>query len=113
VANPERNPTEPANGSRCSVGSPSSISSTRRSPSSAVGRSRLSSSSSIAAIPIRRRHRACTRPRRALEASVLWAVVGYFMRRTGSPEVAADLAAEVFAQALAAAGRYRPHGVVW
>jgi RNA polymerase sigma factor (sigma-70 family) len=35
-------------------------------------------------------------------------VVGYFARRTGDPEVAADLAAEVFAAALAAAHRYRP-----
>jgi RNA polymerase sigma factor (sigma-70 family) len=36
------------------------------------------------------------------------AIVGYFTRRTGDPEVAADLTAEVFAAALAAAGRYRP-----
>jgi RNA polymerase sigma factor (sigma-70 family) len=36
------------------------------------------------------------------------AVVGYFTRRTGDPEVAADLTAEVFAAALNAAGRYRP-----
>ena len=36
------------------------------------------------------------------------AIVGYFVRRTGNPEVAADLAAEVFAAALAAAHRYRP-----
>jgi RNA polymerase sigma factor (sigma-70 family) len=36
------------------------------------------------------------------------AMVGYFMRRTRAPEVAADLTAEVFAQALASAGRYRP-----
>jgi RNA polymerase sigma factor (sigma-70 family) len=36
------------------------------------------------------------------------AVVGYFARRTGDPEVAADLSAEVFAAALAAAHRYRP-----
>jgi RNA polymerase sigma factor (sigma-70 family) len=35
------------------------------------------------------------------------AVVGYFTRRTGDPEVAADLAAEVFAAALSAAHRYR------
>jgi RNA polymerase sigma factor (sigma-70 family) len=35
-------------------------------------------------------------------------VVGYFARRTGDPEVAADLAAEVFAAALAASHRYRP-----
>ena len=38
------------------------------------------------------------------------AVAGYFMRRTGVPEVAADLTAEVFADALAAAARYRPDG---
>lgn len=36
------------------------------------------------------------------------AVVGYFARRTGDPEVAADLTAEVFAGALGAAHRYRP-----
>jgi RNA polymerase sigma factor (sigma-70 family) len=36
------------------------------------------------------------------------AVVGYFARRTGDPEVAADLTAEVFAAVLAAADRYRP-----
>jgi RNA polymerase sigma factor (sigma-70 family) len=36
------------------------------------------------------------------------AVVGYFTRRTGDPEVAADLTAEVFAAALRAAPRYRP-----
>jgi RNA polymerase sigma-70 factor (ECF subfamily) len=35
------------------------------------------------------------------------AVVGYFTRRTGDPEVAADLTAEVFARALGAAHRYR------
>jgi RNA polymerase sigma factor (sigma-70 family) len=35
-------------------------------------------------------------------------VVGYFVRRTRDPEVAADLTAEVFAAALAAASRYRP-----
>jgi RNA polymerase sigma factor (sigma-70 family) len=35
-------------------------------------------------------------------------VVGYFTRRTGDPEVAADLTAEVFAAALGAAHRYRP-----
>jgi RNA polymerase sigma factor (sigma-70 family) len=33
----------------------------------------------------------------------------YMLRRTGDPEVAADLTAEVFAAALRAAGRYRPH----
>lgn len=37
-------------------------------------------------------------------------LVGYFVRRTGDPEVAADLTAEVFAAALAAAPRYRPEG---
>jgi RNA polymerase sigma-70 factor (ECF subfamily) len=36
------------------------------------------------------------------------AIVGYFMRRTGNPEIAADLTAEVFAAALGAAHRYRP-----
>jgi len=36
------------------------------------------------------------------------AVVGYFARRTGDPEVAADLAAEVFAAVLGSADRYRP-----
>src|SRR5271166_5128701 len=35
-------------------------------------------------------------------------VVGYFARRTGNPEVAADLTAEVFAAALGASHRYRP-----
>lgn len=35
-------------------------------------------------------------------------VVGYFARRTGDPEVAADLTAEVFAAALGASRRYRP-----
>ncbi len=35
-------------------------------------------------------------------------VVGYFVRRTGDAELAADLTAEVFAAALAAAPRYRP-----
>src|ERR1700694_4053573 len=38
------------------------------------------------------------------------ALVGYFGRRTGDPEIAADLTAEVFAAALAAAARYRPAG---
>ena len=38
------------------------------------------------------------------------AVLGYFLRRTRDPELAADLTAEVFAAALAAAARYRPVG---
>ncbi|MGB8876285.1 MAG: sigma-70 family RNA polymerase sigma factor [Solirubrobacteraceae bacterium] len=37
-------------------------------------------------------------------------VVGYFMRRTGDPELAGDLTAEVFAAALSSAARYRPQG---
>jgi RNA polymerase sigma factor (sigma-70 family) len=37
-------------------------------------------------------------------------LVGYFARRTGDAELAADLAAEVFASVLAAAGSYRPEG---
>ncbi len=37
-------------------------------------------------------------------------IIGYMLRRTGNPEVAADLTAEVFACALRAAGRYRPEG---
>jgi RNA polymerase sigma factor (sigma-70 family) len=44
------------------------------------------------------------------------AVAGYFMRRAENPEVAADLTAEVFANALAAASRYRAEGptaAVW
>ena len=36
------------------------------------------------------------------------AVTGYFMRRTGDPEVAADLMAETFAAALLSLRRYRP-----
>jgi RNA polymerase sigma factor (sigma-70 family) len=43
---------------------------------------------------------------RRYEASIL----GFFMRRTRDPEVAAELGAEVFAQALAGAHRYRPMG---
>jgi RNA polymerase sigma factor (sigma-70 family) len=35
-------------------------------------------------------------------------VVGYLMRETRDPELAADLAAEVFASVLLAAARYRP-----
>jgi len=38
------------------------------------------------------------------EASIL----GYFMRRTRNPELATDLAAEVFAAVLGSAARYRP-----
>lgn len=38
----------------------------------------------------------------------LSAVLGFFLRRTGNPELAADLTAEVFAGALLAAKRYRP-----
>ena len=43
-------------------------------------------------------------------------VLGYFSRRTGDPEVAADLTAETFASALTARRRYRPGGapaVAW
>jgi RNA polymerase sigma factor (sigma-70 family) len=35
-------------------------------------------------------------------------VLAYFLARVGDPEVAADLTAETFAAALAAAGRFRP-----
>lgn len=38
----------------------------------------------------------------------LQAVLGFFLRRTGDPELTADLSAEVFAAALIAAERYRP-----
>jgi RNA polymerase sigma factor (sigma-70 family) len=38
------------------------------------------------------------------------AIVGYFMRRTGSPEESADLTGEVFAAALTGAARYRTGG---
>jgi RNA polymerase sigma-70 factor (ECF subfamily) len=38
------------------------------------------------------------------------AIVGYLMARTRDPEITADLAAEVFAAALLACGRYRPGG---
>lgn len=38
----------------------------------------------------------------------LGAMLGFFLRRTGDPELAADLTAEVFAAALLAAERYRP-----
>ena len=44
------------------------------------------------------------------------AVTGFFVRRTSTPEAAADLTAEVFTAALGAAGRYRPDGptaAVW
>ncbi len=37
-------------------------------------------------------------------------VVGWCARRTGDPELAADLTAEVFAAVLVAAGRYEPTG---
>ena len=37
-------------------------------------------------------------------------VLGYFMRRTRDPELAADLAAETFAVALAASRKYRGDG---
>jgi RNA polymerase sigma factor (sigma-70 family) len=37
-------------------------------------------------------------------------VLGYFARRTGDPQVAADLTAETFASAIAAQHRYRPTG---
>lgn len=36
------------------------------------------------------------------------AMIGYFVRRTRDPELAADLTAETFAAALVSAGRYRP-----
>jgi RNA polymerase sigma-70 factor (ECF subfamily) len=38
------------------------------------------------------------------------ALLGYFVRRTGDAEVAADLAAETFASALVARRRFRPGG---
>ena len=38
------------------------------------------------------------------------AVLGYLLRRTRDPELAADLTAEVFAAAFGAAARYRPAG---
>ena len=38
----------------------------------------------------------------------LRAVLAWLMRRTGDPELAADLTAEVFAAAMLAAGRYEP-----
>jgi RNA polymerase sigma-70 factor (ECF subfamily) len=38
------------------------------------------------------------------------ALLGFFQRRTGDPEVAADLTAETFAAALVARRRYRPQG---
>jgi RNA polymerase sigma factor (sigma-70 family) len=37
-------------------------------------------------------------------------VLGYFARRTGDPEVAADLTAETFASALTARRRFKPGG---
>lgn len=36
-------------------------------------------------------------------------VLAWLMRRTGDPELAADLTAEVFAAAMLSAGRYKPH----
>ena len=44
------------------------------------------------------------------------ALLAFFQRRTGNPEVAADLTAETFAAALAARGRFRPRATpasVW
>ena len=44
------------------------------------------------------------------------AVLGYFMRRTGHAELAADLAAETFAAALLGAAKFRPErgdGLSW
>lgn len=38
------------------------------------------------------------------------AILAYFRRRTSTPELAADLAAETFAQALASRGRFKPRG---
>ena len=38
------------------------------------------------------------------------AMLGYFARRTGDPEVAADLTAETFASALVARRRFKPRG---
>jgi RNA polymerase sigma-70 factor (ECF subfamily) len=38
----------------------------------------------------------------------LGAMLGFFLRRTGDPELTADLTAEVFAAALIGAGGYRP-----
>lgn len=38
----------------------------------------------------------------------LAAILGFFLRRTGDPELTADLTAEVFAAALLAGRRYRP-----
>ena len=35
-------------------------------------------------------------------------MLGFFQRRTGDPEAAADLTAETFAAALAARGRFEP-----
>jgi RNA polymerase sigma-70 factor (ECF subfamily) len=36
------------------------------------------------------------------------AILGFMLRRTGEPELAADLAAETFAAALVSVGRFRP-----
>src|SRR3954462_2510478 len=43
-------------------------------------------------------------------------LLGYFQRRTGNPEVAADLTAETFASAIVAKRRFKPGGspaVAW
>ncbi len=37
-------------------------------------------------------------------------LLGYFARRTGDPQIAADLTAETFASAISAQGRYEPTG---
>src|SRR5919197_5584911 len=39
-------------------------------------------------------------------------ILGYFARRTGNPEVAADLTAETFASAIVAKRRFRPGGAL-
>jgi RNA polymerase sigma factor (sigma-70 family) len=39
------------------------------------------------------------------------ALLGYFARRTGDPQAAADLTAETFASAIVAQDRYEPRGV--
>ncbi|MGZ8647793.1 MAG: RNA polymerase sigma factor, partial [Solirubrobacteraceae bacterium] len=37
-------------------------------------------------------------------------LLGYFARRTGDPQIAADLTAETFASAISAQDRYEPTG---